>query len=268
MLSFKLGRRRRKKCDETKPTCTGCTRNQLTCIWPLWKTETSRKQRVEAGAISKSNCKNVTSIDSRRCLSESPRPCQPYLSGSPMSSIRESFDPVATISIDEDAQFSIINYSLNYYLPIQVHHNPERDPVDQSYLISMSLRFPPLMNALLACSALTLRSGSKHWPSFAIRSYVLSLHEVRQGIAGDRFTGTEDHLLATVMWLSIFEVTHLHTAFILQSFCLTYLDITTRRSMLKKQYPLRCFFEASSPSQTDEPSTIVSGGPLFRTNLC
>lgn len=219
MLSFKLGRRRRKKCDEIKPTCTGCTRNQLTCVWPLWKTETSRKQAVEARAISKSTRKKVTSINPKECLSERSWPCQPSLRASPKSPLRESFDPVPTISIDEDAQFSIISYCINYYLPIQVHHNPERDPVDQSYLISMSLCFPPLMNALLACSALTLRFGSKDWPSFAIQSYVLSLHEVRQGIADGRFTGTEDHLLATVMWLSIFEVTHLHTASMLPSLC-------------------------------------------------
>lgn len=39
-------RRRRKKCDERHPTCLGCERNQLICLWPIltdhqWNTESS-----------------------------------------------------------------------------------------------------------------------------------------------------------------------------------------------------------------------------------
>lgn len=215
MLIFKLGRRRRKKCDEIKPTCTGCTRNRLTCNWPPEKTETSRRRRVERRTTLSSVLKNGTSPDSKSSVQEGPQPFQRYLSGSPKSRLWGSFGPVAVISIHGNTQFSIINYSINYYLPIQVHHYPGREPMDQSYLVSMSLHFPPLMNALLACSALTLRSGTKDWQSFAIKNYIRALHEIRLRIADGSFTGAEDCFLATIMWLCIFEVVHIHMVFML-----------------------------------------------------
>jgi hypothetical protein len=74
------------------------------------------------------------------------------------------------------------------------------------------------MNALLACAALTFRSGSKTWHSFAVKCYVYSLREIGLLIADGTFAGPEDSLLAITMWLCIFEVS-LHTVFLLSGFC-------------------------------------------------
>lgn len=207
MLILKVGRRRRKKCNEVKPTCTGCTRNCLTCIWPSRAQVASRRRWVESTIIATDNSmpKDGVPMDSKsqpeRWWTHQPGSCH-----SDKSSLLGSFNSVTAISVPNDSQFSILKYCLHYYLPIQVHHCPGQEPVDQSYLVSMALHSSALMNALLACSALTLRHGSQSWQSFAVGSYVLSLNEVGKGIADGSFTGTEDLLLATVMWLCIFEV--------------------------------------------------------------
>lgn len=39
-------RGRKKKCDERKPVCTGCSRNHLTCCWPADRTQTRQGQAV------------------------------------------------------------------------------------------------------------------------------------------------------------------------------------------------------------------------------
>jgi len=104
---------------------------------------------------------------------------------------------------------------MNYFPPLQVHQYPDIGPTDQSYLISMSLCSSPLMDALLACAALTFRPYSKVWQSFAIERYNRSVHDICLGIDDGSFTGEEDCLLATTMWLCVFEVseTWLHSTF-------------------------------------------------------
>ncbi|KAF9888872.1 hypothetical protein FE257_008241 [Aspergillus nanangensis] len=42
-------RRRKKKCDETKPNCVACTRNKLECFWPVEK----RRRAPNPGGIQK-----------------------------------------------------------------------------------------------------------------------------------------------------------------------------------------------------------------------
>lgn len=38
-------RRRKKKCDEVRPTCGGCTRNNIPCQWPVETSQTQRRRR-------------------------------------------------------------------------------------------------------------------------------------------------------------------------------------------------------------------------------
>lgn len=69
-------RRRKKKCDEVKPICTACLRNNLGCVWPVSSSQTtvvkvgspSRQQTVhrnasklDAWALSSANT-HITSI--------------------------------------------------------------------------------------------------------------------------------------------------------------------------------------------------------------
>lgn len=38
-------RRRKKKCDEARPTCGGCSRNNLLCQWPVETSQSQRRRR-------------------------------------------------------------------------------------------------------------------------------------------------------------------------------------------------------------------------------
>jgi hypothetical protein len=70
----------------------------------------------------------------------------------------------------------------------------------------MSFHSPALMNILLANAARTLDPYVTDWRAFEIESYIRTVQEVRQIIQGGELSGREDSLLATVMWLCIFEV--------------------------------------------------------------
>lgn len=62
MLRVRTGcftcRSRKKKCDETKPACSGCKRNKLVCNWPTRGGETSNR-RVEVTSTHHSNIRHV-----------------------------------------------------------------------------------------------------------------------------------------------------------------------------------------------------------------
>jgi hypothetical protein len=106
----------------------------------------------------------------------------------------------------EGLQSSVLHYCMDFFLPYQVQNYPGLAHTDQSYIISMSLSYQPLINALIANAALTLRTNSKHWQSFALEKYICAARDVRRGIEDGSLTGREDSLLATIMWLCIFEV--------------------------------------------------------------
>ncbi|KKP06988.1 hypothetical protein THAR02_00867 [Trichoderma harzianum] len=62
MLRVRTGcftcRSRKKKCDETKPACSGCKRNKLVCKWPARGGETSNR-RVEVTNTHNSNIRRA-----------------------------------------------------------------------------------------------------------------------------------------------------------------------------------------------------------------
>ncbi|KAH6957057.1 fungal-specific transcription factor domain-containing protein [Fusarium avenaceum] len=74
-------RKRKKKCDESKPICSGCKRNKLECVWPEPSSvpapapasnspSTSRPSRPSFGAASTSSQQSVSSL--RRPGSQDP----------------------------------------------------------------------------------------------------------------------------------------------------------------------------------------------------
>ncbi|KAJ4865526.1 fungal specific transcription factor domain-containing protein [Trichoderma breve] len=67
MLRVRTGcftcRSRKKKCDETKPACSGCKRNKLVCNWPARGGETSN-QRVEVTSTHNNNIRRLDDANS------------------------------------------------------------------------------------------------------------------------------------------------------------------------------------------------------------
>ncbi|KAL6835739.1 hypothetical protein J3E69DRAFT_352253 [Trichoderma sp. SZMC 28015] len=71
MLRVRTGcftcRSRKKKCDETKPACSGCKRNKLVCNWPARGGEMSNR-RVEVTSTHYSNIRRVSDGNSNSGL--------------------------------------------------------------------------------------------------------------------------------------------------------------------------------------------------------
>lgn len=107
--------------------------------------------------------------------------------------------------IEDELHGYIVSFCMKFYLPIQVHKYPDVEETDQSHIVSMSYQSPALMDVLLANAALAY-SDSPCWRSFAIASYLRAVRGVRIVIEGDGFKTGGDSLVATLMWLCIYEV--------------------------------------------------------------
>lgn len=70
----------------------------------------------------------------------------------------------------------------------------------------MCLDSASLLNAVAACATIDLSKGADRPEDTARRLYMMAMSEISAGIASKSLTGTEDHLLAAVIWLCVFEV--------------------------------------------------------------
>ena len=100
----------------------------------------------------------------------------------------------------------MFQYCTDLFLPSQVYDQPVLFYEAQSYMVSISIHFSPLLDAMMACGATTLCSEVDWCRDFAIKKYISAIQGVRAGLANGSLMGIEDHLLATVMWLCLFEV--------------------------------------------------------------
>ena len=107
---------------------------------------------------------------------------------------------------DSEMQSYMFQYWTDLLLPSQAHHQPGSYYEGQSYTVSMGIYFTPLLDAMLACAATTLSSEAEWIREFAVNKYISAVQGVRAGLADGSLVGPEDHLLAAVMWLCIFEV--------------------------------------------------------------
>ncbi|EED17350.1 C6 finger domain protein, putative [Talaromyces stipitatus ATCC 10500] len=182
-------RRRRKKCDETKPACAGCRRNGLYCQWPGPDSVDKRCRRYRRAATPKSQSPpELTAHDNRQI--RIPKSIKHF---------HHSFDQKGSM---------LVEYCLFSFLPSQYHQAADGKPtVDLSYLRYMCLESHLLLNAVSACAMITLNTASKLDQAYdsSHRLYMAAISEISAGIAEGTLTGTEDSLLASVIWLCVYE---------------------------------------------------------------
>ncbi|KAJ5148433.1 fungal Zn binuclear cluster domain-containing protein [Penicillium atrosanguineum] len=177
-------RRRRKKCDETRPRCAGCTRNTLECAWP-----------------------------SGNDLADQPRDRQPRNETriSPFQSLGglsiHKLPP--PVSMPHPFQLQEHRYLYRYFaselLPRLVRQESLARYGDQTYMLRLAMEFPPLMGALVSIAGMQLTS-SPHWPvSRAIENYIQTLIGLQGCLKKHGNFRSSDALLATVITLSVFE---------------------------------------------------------------
>ncbi|KIM93697.1 hypothetical protein OIDMADRAFT_137323 [Oidiodendron maius Zn] len=184
------GRQRRKKCDELRPICINCSRNGFWCSWPKTTriVETTSRQQLQDSISRSSSSKNLP-----HCIQDGRLATASSIPFSLSVSLFES-----------DMQSYMFQYCTDLLL-LSKERQPGPFYEGQSYTFSMGLHFTPLLDAIMACAAITLSSETDKFRDFAVSKYISSVQGVRTGLVDGSLVGVEDYLLATVMWLCVFE---------------------------------------------------------------
>lgn len=77
-------------------------------------------------------------------------------------------------------------------------------------MLQLALKFPPLMGVMIAISALDW--GTTYHNKLAMESYLFALRNLQDRMVLSPDAGDEDGLLATAIYLCVFEVYLLATA--------------------------------------------------------
>ena len=191
MLKVFAGRKRRKKCDEGRPQCAGCSRNRLQCVWP------SDKQRKDGRTRRISSDEEPTSNGSEDGLSHVDSP-----------NLRIGLRPPVQMPppFHREEHCYLYRYFGSVILPSMVRRNSLARYADQSYMLRLALEFPPLMGALISIAGMKLASFNGGSIYCAVRSYTQTLNGLRKALSQTSDSVSNDALLATVITLSVFEV--------------------------------------------------------------
>ncbi len=239
------GRQRRKKCDEKRPRCGGCTRNGFECRWP------GETQLVDRRRRPRTSDNDPTAVPGFFGLSLPPPVSMP-------APFRSS------------EHLRIYRYFAHSIAPKLVRQTALSRYSHELHIVRLALVHPPLMGALIAIAGMRMSSQSPGLQLLALQSYLFSISSLKTGIMEGRYAGTEDWLLATTTCLCVFEVR-----------TTTPPRLFTHRVQAKKYYlhqelPLRwdaqCRVSSVSlwshivPSQTKTPKRLA-GSRRLRTHL-
>ncbi|KAI1934676.1 hypothetical protein LOZ66_005836 [Ophidiomyces ophidiicola] len=177
-------RRRRKKCDETRPRCTGCARNRLACVWPAQFQPADRRRRHHHHS---------------RCLSGAAVPLSPQ---TPQTALEPAVLPAP---FDRAAHARLLHYGAATVLPAVVRPGARARYRDHAYVLGLAVQCAPLLGALLAVTASRVARGDAAFVPRGVAAYRTALALLRDGLARGCWAGDEDSLLATTVWLGIWE---------------------------------------------------------------
>ncbi|KAE8332674.1 hypothetical protein BDV39DRAFT_215750 [Aspergillus sergii] len=164
-------RQRRKKCDETRPRCTGCTRNALDCEWP------SGDNQAPDG-----RCRREVASSGLSLIQLSP----PVVMPAPFQSCGNAY---------------LYRYFASTILPRLVRQSS----LDQTHMLRLAPQFSPLFGAMVAVAGMQLPCTAR-WPTrFALQGYLHTIHSLQASLTDITKAGCDDRVLATVILLSVFE---------------------------------------------------------------
>ncbi|KAJ5626457.1 fungal Zn binuclear cluster domain-containing protein [Penicillium herquei] len=184
------GRKRRKKCDESRPQCTGCTRNRLQCVWPSHHNLVDK--RVSTSSVRNSNA-----------LCDD-RPIQ--LTTNSIITLRTSPPIPMPSPFQRQEHCYLYRYFGSNILPRLVRRDSLARYTDQSYMLRLALEFPPLMGALISIAGMQLAAMNCWSISEVLTCYIQTLTGLRQALIQTSNIDSHDGLLATVVTLAVFEV--------------------------------------------------------------
>jgi hypothetical protein len=199
-------RRRRKKCDESKPTCIGCKRNGLNCTWPM-EVNHDKKIAVRTNSDPKAFTAQDNSIggiahvisthDTRR------RPLRPIFSNTIAS---HPFEIIPGIRNTSD------KYLFDHYMGVTATQAAGRMASRNPFITEMipvAYQDPRVAQCLLALSGAHLRGyKSSQFEKDARSHYAATLRNVKHGLLNWQSSNSTDlmGILTMILFLCLFEV--------------------------------------------------------------
>ncbi|KAI5210697.1 hypothetical protein E4T39_00056 [Aureobasidium subglaciale] len=222
-------RRKKKKCDFTKPTCGRCRNSygQDTCVW----SNGQRKQRSRSRDIQsqehdiQTRPSSSSSTSSRNSMTLVRRHVSLTPSTSPMDLGFENFCPwsmpnvVSNISPYEIQSFLVSRFRLTslsdlspqVFLNISMAFQNRVLCLDIDFKDSiiaqslpLALEHPTLLHAWIACSVIALSQSMPYWHEKAIKHYDSAVSGLSQALQESQQT-SDEWKRATVILLHLFE---------------------------------------------------------------
>lgn len=191
---------RRKKCDETKPTCRTCARLHKSCVWRGSTDGTSQSNQHEP--INRPGPLQCEPNTTSKGGSHSRRPIALAAPPSPLS-----FSPPRVItghsgfrSLDDQSMFA---YFVKVFGPMMCDGRSHPFYRDNSYLVAIALHVPWVMDSILAVAAYHHASMRDESSVAALRYYGRALKGLQERVA-DR-TLLQDPVLGAIIFIGVFE---------------------------------------------------------------
>ncbi|PLB51232.1 hypothetical protein P170DRAFT_406981 [Aspergillus steynii IBT 23096] len=196
-------RRRRKKCDEKRPRCGGCSRIHLTCTWLTENQLIDRRRNRNPQKIGETRCyPQFTVFGDRECQSESQDQDYPLITVPPNINVSSITMPAPFQSKEH---LRLYHYFTASVLPFLIRQTSLARYSEQRHFLRLALEHPPVMGAVIGIAALRTREQSSRLNILAIESYLFSINYLRKSISRANYTGDEDWLLATTILLCVLE---------------------------------------------------------------
>lgn len=195
-------RMRRKKCDERKPTCTGCKRNFIICKWADCD---KSDELVTLSRAPEPETTPIAELPSKKVLY---RPVLPVTGELRVSSTCSTPPPLRFLP---GTRRQTDGYLLDHYLQVtsaQLAGRVEPQNAFISHLVPVAYTDPAVFQCILALSGAQLYAKIDEYEHHARSHYAVSLRSVKHNLLDWRKAGTTSlmALLTATLLLGFFEV--------------------------------------------------------------
>lgn len=157
-------RQRRKKCDELKPTCTGCARNFIHCSWPSPRDAQRTSPRSRSLSTSTTRSVYLKKSDSGLLLPLSPISCSISSSLSNSTSTSSINNNSTTTSIsnsdNQDTTLSFDNFLTSWEPPSPAITDVDVEPESEDEHAETMIRWHPILSSFISAERAVVRTPS------------------------------------------------------------------------------------------------------------
>jgi hypothetical protein len=196
-------RKRRKKCDETRPCCLACIRLGFKCSWGPNPPILGLAQQLSRWPVDVEPKQTDTSPFQTPQLPKSR--WNPTLVNKPLQIPR--MITLRFPGLRSDSDHSLILRFDTEFMPWLLRPHAHRQFLDNSYVIQLGLQFPWLMDALLAFASSYFARKHATCSIIVMRYYNRAIRGLREVIDTTKQTHlVGDALLVSTIFLGLFEV--------------------------------------------------------------